>query len=137
MRVVIDTNLWLSGLMVPGSVPGHIVRAASTAEITAVLSEPMLQELRLALRYRRVRPRIPLSDEELERYLAELHYVAEIVDISRTTARVPRDRRDDKVLATYLASRADYLLTGDADLLALRPDNAILTGREFYEQHLR
>ena len=27
MRVVIDTNLWLSGLMLPGSVPGHIVRA--------------------------------------------------------------------------------------------------------------
>ena len=137
MRVVIDTNLWLSGLMLPGSVPGHIVRAASTADITAVLSEAMLQELRLALHYRHVRSRISLSDEELERYLAELHYSAEIVDISRTTARVPRDRRDDIVLATYLASRADYLLTGDADLLALRTDHAILTAREFYDQHLR
>jgi putative PIN family toxin of toxin-antitoxin system len=137
MRVVIDTNLWLSGLMLPGSVPGQIVRAASKAEITAVLSEPMLQELRLALNYRRVRPRIPLSDEELERYLAELHYVAEIVDIRSTAARVPRDRRDDMVLATFLASRADYLLTGDDDLLALRPDHAILTAREFYDQHLR
>ena len=31
MRVVIDTNVWLSGLMLPGSVPGHIVRAASVA----------------------------------------------------------------------------------------------------------
>jgi putative PIN family toxin of toxin-antitoxin system len=137
MRVVIDTNLWLSGLMLPGSVPGQIVRAASKAEITAILSEPMLQELRLALHYRRVRPRIPLSDEELERYLAELHYVAEIVDIAGSTARVPRDRRDDVVLATFLASRADYLLTGDDDLLALRPDHAILTAREFYDQHLR
>jgi putative PIN family toxin of toxin-antitoxin system len=137
MRVVIDTNLWLSGLMLPGSVPGQIVRAASKAEITAILSEPMLQELRLALHFRRVRPRIPLSDEELERYLAELHYVAEIVDIAGSTARVPRDRRDDVVLATFLASRADYLLTGDDDLLALRPDHAILTAREFYDQHLR
>jgi putative PIN family toxin of toxin-antitoxin system len=137
MRVVIDTNLWLSGLMLPGSVAGQIVRAASKAEITAILSEPMLQELRLALHYRRVRPRIPLSDEELERYLAELHYVAEIVDIAGSTARVPRDRRDDVVLATFLASRADYQLTGDDDLLALRPDHAIRTAREFYDQHLR
>ena len=137
MRVVIDTNLWLSGLMLPASVPGHIVRAASTAAITAVLSAPMIQELRLALHYRRVRPRILLSNEELERYLAELHYVAEIVDIGGTAARVPRDRRDDMVLATYLASRADYLLTGDDDLLALRPDHTILTAREFYDQHLR
>jgi putative PIN family toxin of toxin-antitoxin system len=137
MRVVVDTNLWLSGLMLPGSVPGHVVRAASTAEITAVLSEPMLQELRLALYYRRIRPRISLSDEELERYLAELRYIAEIVDIRGTTARVSRDRRDDIVLATYLASRADYLLTGDRDLLTLRTEHAILTAREFYDQHLR
>lgn len=137
MRVVIDTNLWLSGLMLPGSVPGHIVRAASTAQITAVLSEPMLQVLRLALHYRRVRPRIPLSDEELERYLAELRYIAEIVDIAGSTARVPRDRRDDIVLATYLASAADCLLTGDDDLLSLRPGHSVLTAREFYDQHLR
>jgi predicted nucleic acid-binding protein len=32
---------------------------------------------------------------------------------------------------------ADDLLTGDDDLLALRPEHAILTAREFYDQHLR
>jgi len=137
MRIVIDTNLWLSGLMLPGSVPGHIVRAASMAQFTAVLSEPMLQELRLALHYRRVRPRIALSDDELERYLAELRYIAEMVDIAGSTARVPRDRRDDFVLATYLTSGADCLLTGDEDLLSLRTHHSILTAREFYDQHLR
>jgi putative PIN family toxin of toxin-antitoxin system len=136
MRVVIDTNIWLSGLMLPGSVPGHIVRAASVAQITAVFSEPLLQELRLALHYRRIRPRIRLSDEELERYLAELRYVAEMVDIAGSKAQVPKDRRDDIVLATYLASGADFLLTGDDDLLSLRPDYSILTAREFYDQHL-
>jgi predicted nucleic acid-binding protein len=36
-----------------------------------------------------------------------------------------------------LASRAGYLLTGDDDLLSLRPRYAVLTAREFYEQHLR
>jgi len=137
MRIVIDTNLWLSGLMLPGSVPGHIVRPASMAQFTAVLSEPMLQELRLALHYRRVRPRIALSDDELERYLAELRYIAEMVDIAGSTARVPRDRRDDFVLATYLTSEADCLLTGDEDLLSLRTHHSILTAREFYDQHLR
>jgi putative PIN family toxin of toxin-antitoxin system len=74
---------------------------------------------------------------ELERYLAELHYIAEIVDVGGTAARVPRDRRDDMVLATFVASGADYLLTGDDDLLSLRSDHAILTAREFYDQHLR
>jgi uncharacterized protein len=123
--------------MLPLSIPGQIVRSVSTAAITAVSSEPMLEELRLAMHYRRVRARISLTDAELERYLAELRYIGEIVDLSGTKARVPRDRRDDMVLATYLASRADYLLSGDGDLLALRPDHAILTAREFYDQHLR
>ena len=136
MRVVIDTNVWMSGLMLPGSVPGRIVRAASMAQVTAVLSEPLLQELRLALQYRRIRPRIALSDEELERFLAELRYVAEMVDISGSRAQVPRDRNDDMVLATFLASGADFLLTGDEDLLSLRPDYSILTAREFHDQHL-
>jgi putative PIN family toxin of toxin-antitoxin system len=133
MRVVIDTNLWLSGLMLRASIPGHIVWAASMAHITAVLSEPMVQELRLALDYLRVRARIPVSDEELERYLylTELRHIGEIVDLSGKTARVPRDRRDDIVLATYIASRADYLLTGDADPVAVRPDHTVLTAREF------
>jgi putative PIN family toxin of toxin-antitoxin system len=137
MRVVIDTNVWLSGLMLPGGIPGHIVRAASTNEITAVFSDPMLSELRLALEYRRIRPRIQLSDEELERYLTELRYMAEIVDIRDTRTRVPRDRKDDMILATYLASGADYLLTGDDDLLVLRSQHEVLTPREFYDRHLR
>lgn len=137
MRVVVDTNIWLSGLLLPASVPGRIVRAASTAEVAMVLSEPLLRELRLALNYPRIRSRLPLSDAELERYLAELQYIAEIVDIGGTAARVPRDRRDDMVLATLLVSGADHLLTGDRDLLALRASHPILTAREFYEQHLR
>jgi putative PIN family toxin of toxin-antitoxin system len=137
MRVVIDTNLWLSGLMLPGSVPGHLVRAASSGDLTAVFSDPLLDELSRALFYRRVRPRIALSDAELARYLAELRYIGEVVDLTGMTAQVRRDRRDDIVLATFIASGADYLLTGDDDLLALRPRYAILTAREFYEQHVR
>jgi putative PIN family toxin of toxin-antitoxin system len=137
MRVVIDTNLWVSGLMIPTSVPGRIVQAVARAEIVAVLSEPLWNELSAALHYRKLRARIALNDEELGRYLSELRYVAEMVDIAHAPAHVPRDRNDDTVLATYLASGADYLLTGDADLLALHPPHSILTAREFYEQHLR
>ena len=137
MRVVVDTNVWLSGLMLPSSLPGHIVRAVTSGEITAVFSEPMWEELRLAMRYRKLRPRIPLTDAELDRYLAELRYMTEMVEIAGVQAPVPCDPDDHMVLATFVASRADYLLTGDADLLALRPQHAILTAREFFEQHLR
>ncbi|MCU0974794.1 MAG: putative toxin-antitoxin system toxin component, PIN family [Steroidobacteraceae bacterium] len=137
MRVVIDTNLWLSGLMLPASVPGHIVRAAAGATITAVLSEPLWEELRLALAYPKVRRRIRLTDDELARYLAELRYMTEPVDIAGVRVRVPRDRGDDVVLATLLASRADYLLTGDRDLLDLADRHPIVTARQFHDEYLR
>jgi putative PIN family toxin of toxin-antitoxin system len=137
LRVVIDTNLWLSGLMLPTSVPGHIVRAASEGTITAVLSDPLWEELRLALAYPKVRRRIRLADGEIARYLAELRYMTELVDIAGTRVRVLRDRGDDIVLATFLASGADYLLTGDRDLLDLADRHPIRTAREFHDEHLR
>lgn len=137
MRVVIDTNLWLSGLMLPASVPGHIIRAALTGQIIAVTSEPLCDEIGAALQYPKVRQRIALNDEDLQRFLAELRYTTELVDIAGVKARVPRDRRDDLVLATFIASQADHLLSGDADLQALRPTVPVLTAREFYDQHLR
>jgi putative PIN family toxin of toxin-antitoxin system len=137
MRVVIDTNLWLSGLMLPTSVPGLLVRAVVAGEIVAVTSEPLLQEIGAALHYPKVRKRIALTDEQLRRFLTELRYVTEVVDIAGVVAEVPKDRRDDFILATFIASGADYLISGDSDLGDLRARFAILTAREFCDQHLR
>ena len=136
MRIVIDTNVWLSGLMSPSSIPGRVLRAALSGQVTPVLSEKLIQEISTALRYRSVRPRISLNDEELERYVTQLRYNTEVVRIERTRAKVPRDRKDDHVLAALLSSHADALVTGDQDLLTLRPRYPILTPREFCDQHL-
>jgi len=64
MRVVIDTNPWLSGLMLPASVPGHIVRAALTGQIIAITSEPLCDEIGVALHYPKIRRRIALTARE-------------------------------------------------------------------------
>lgn len=137
MRVVLDTNIWLSGLMLPGSIPGQILRAVRSAELVAVMSAPLRDEIALALTYRKVRTRIALSDEELGRFVAELQYITDFVPITDSAAKVPRDRRDDIVLATFIAAPADYLITGDADLLELAHRYPILTPRAFHDQFLR
>ena len=71
------------------------------------------------------------------RFVAELRYVTEVVGIEGVTAEVPADRRDDFILATFIASGADYLISGDSDLTALRSRFAVVTAREFCDLHLR
>ena len=80
MRVVIDTNVFVSGLMLPASVPGRILAAAIVGGFEIVLCEAMLEEIFAALRYTKVRTRIALSDNELDRYVQALRFVADVID---------------------------------------------------------
>lgn len=137
MRIVIDTKLWLSGLMLPASVPGRLIRAVASGDVIAVTSDPLIEEIGTALQYPKVRKRIALTDAALARFLAELPYVTDVVDIADVAASVPRDRRDDVVLATFMTGAADHLISGDSDLLDLRPGYTVVTAREFRDQHLR
>lgn len=89
------------------------------------------------MHYPKVRKRIALTDEQLLRFLTELRYVTEVVELSGVVAEVPKDRRDDFILATFIATGADYLISGDSHLADLRAQAAILTAREFCDQHLR
>ena len=131
MRAVIDTNVFISGLMLPNSTPGRILDAWRTRHFSLVLSEPMLAEISTVLRYPKIQKRIVWDDDTISRYLTLLRFEAEIVDIQRTTARVPRDAKDNMILATLLASEADCLVTGDLDLLVLADAYSILTPVDF------
>jgi putative PIN family toxin of toxin-antitoxin system len=136
MRIVIDTNVFVSGLMLPASVPGRILAAATAGGVEMVLCEAILEEIRAALNYPKVRKRISLTDQELDRYVQALRFTADVVDPAGVDARVPKDRNDDVILATLIVSKADWLITGDAALLALRDRYPIVTASEFAARHL-
>jgi len=136
MRVVIDTNVFVSGLMLPGSVPGRILASANSGAFEIVLCEAILEEIAAALHYPKVRKRIALSDEELDRYVQTLQFMVDIVDPAGVAASVPGDRDDDVILATLIAAKADWLVTGDASLLALAASYPIVTPAKFAAHHL-
>lgn len=131
MRAVIDTNVFISGLMLPTSTPGRIIGAWRTGQFSLVLSEPILAEISAVLSYPKIRKRTGWDDDTISRYLTVLRFEAEISDIRRTSARVPRDAKDNMVLATLLASKADCLVTGDLDLLTLADTYPILSPADF------
>ena len=120
MKVVLDTNVLVSGLMLPDSVPGRIVAAWRSAQFELVLSESLLDEIGRVLSYPKIQGRLRWGQDEIARFLLLLRFKADVIDIAGEKASVPRDPGDDPVLATLLAAGADCLVSGDGDLLALR-----------------
>jgi predicted nucleic acid-binding protein len=113
LRVVLDTNVLVSGLAYPASVPGQIVAAWRRGAIDVVVSRHILDEVA------RVLPRLN----------HRLHWDdADFTDLLEILS-------DLAVLGTLLAAEADCLITGDLDLLALADRHPIVTPAEFWRRH--
>jgi len=129
LRVALDTNVLMSGLAYPASIPGKIVCVWRQGGLDVVLSRYILDEMA------RVLPRLPriqLSAGEIRDLVDSFMFIADMVEPDG--GRDP-NLRDVAVLGTLRASRADYLITGDKDLLALRERYPVVTPAEFCERH--
>ena len=120
-RVVLDSNLLVSGLLLPGSVPGQAFdRAIHTGEI--LISEAMLNELADVLSRPKFNRYVSIKDRE--EFLRLLSRVANIVPITYTI-QACRDPKDDAVLEVAVNGEAHRIVTGDRDLLSLDPFRGI------------
>ena len=131
MRVVIDTNVVLSGLIKPGSVPGRVLRAWRDGSIRLVLSEFLLEEIAVTLARPKIQALVPWPAAQIDRFVLELRAFCDVVEPTELNFKYPRDPDDIPVLATLIASGADLLVTGDRDLLVLREEYPIETPAEF------
>ncbi len=134
MRVVLDTNVHISGLLLPKSTPGRILRAWSDGQFTVVTSEPLLVELARVLNYPKIQRRIGWRAEVVDRYISILRFRTEVVVPDLRQIQMSgqvRDRDDEMVLGTFLTSGADLMISGDQDLLALLEHYPIETPDQF------
>ena len=132
LRVVLDTNVLVSGLAYPASIPGHILSAWRQGGIDLVLSRFILDEMvRVLPRLRR----ISLAPAEIRDLADSFLFLAEIVKPSAELEKALRDEDDQKVLGTLRAAKADYLITCDKDLLTLAELYPIVTPDVFWERH--
>jgi putative PIN family toxin of toxin-antitoxin system len=133
LRVVLDTNVLVSGLAYPGSVPGRMVTAWRQGAMDVVLSRYLLDELARVLP--RLNHRLKWQPDDFADLIDILAIEADIVEPVAVSDNSARDAKDLPVLGTFLAAQADYLVTGDNDLLALRDRHAIVTPAEFWNRH--
>lgn len=131
MKVVLDTNVLVSGLLSPKGMPGRIMAAWDDARFELVLAFAQLEEVGRVLAYPKIRGRIHWTDDDIGRFLEQLYLRAQVVEAPIARGRAVRDPGDAPILAAFIASGADILVSGDDDLLSLRGKYAIETPAEF------
>lgn len=137
LRVVLDTNVLLSGIAYPASVPGKILAAWRHGSVEVLLSAYIVEELRRVLP--RLAHRHGLTLAEIDDLVDVLSIQAEVIEPLPGVEPDLRDVDDQPVLgilpAALKASGVDYLITGDKDLLAMAEYHPIVAPAKFWAAH--
>ncbi len=119
-RLVIDTNVFVSGLISGAASPARILRAVRDGEAIHLVSDPIVEEYLRVLDYPRIRKFNNITDAFVADVAAYLVYQTERIEL-QSRVRMSPDPDDDMFLNTAVDGRAMLLVSGDkTDLLALR-----------------
>ncbi len=140
MRVLADTNIFVSYLLNPdrdGSVQA-LIQAVTDEQITLLLPQDLTDEITVTVTSK---PYLVqhITQKALNALLETLALLGE--EIPRITSPLPqlsRDQKDDYLIAYAVVGGADFLVTGDKDLLVLGHvgDLSIITAQDFVTTHL-
>ena len=120
--IVFDTNTLISGLIFKSSVPRQALhKAITTAQI--VYSAETLAELCRVVEYPKFE-KYAIQDEK-DRFIADYKGYSRLIENITNQIVACRDPKDDKFLTLAVAANADYIVSGDADLLVLHPFQGI------------
>ena len=131
MRVVLDTNVFVSAAIQSGAshrIVQHLIRENSDE---LIICDEILSEIRDVL-FSRSRLRKWISLDDAKRYVEMLQQHFNFVPDPAVIIPLSRDSDDDYILALAQRERADYVVSGDKDLLVLHvPEFSILTPAKF------
>ena len=108
MRVVLDTNVLVSGMLSASGPPCRIVDAVVAGKITLLFDAAILIEYREVLS----RPKFPLTGAQRETVLQHIQRLGHVMPAKALVKRLPH-RDDEKFLAVAVAGCADCLVTGN------------------------
>ena len=115
-KVVIDTNVVISALLFGGA-PGKLVTFWQRGIIEPKASKEIIDEYLRVLTY----PKFELSEEEINYVLyQEILPYFDIINVKSGPRIIKKDPEDDKFIRCALAANAEYIISGDQHLLALK-----------------
>jgi uncharacterized protein len=132
MRVAVDTNVFISTIIKPENRVGMIIVRMRNGEYTLLYSEEMLEEVLEVVTRDKIWKRYQLTEETLNAFINSVVTYGERVQVL-TVLNICRDPDDNIMLSLALDGKADYIVSGDKDLLDLSPfqDIPIITPAEF------
>jgi putative PIN family toxin of toxin-antitoxin system len=137
LKVVLDTNVFVSSLLVRSGRPAQVLGAWRERQYLLVISPAIIVEIRTTLNYPRIRLKYAVADEDVEQLIALLEQDALLVPGDAGVAgSIPQDPVDEMVLACAIDAQADLIVSGDHHLLDLGTYRSIpiLTVRQFLER---
>ncbi len=108
MKVSLDTNVLVSGLLNAHGAPGVIVQLVAAGELRLCYDARVLSEYREVLR----RPKFGFSEKDVERILEQIREDGELITPKLLKKSLP-DQDDEPFLEAALGGKASYLITGN------------------------
>lgn len=119
ITAVLDANTLVSAILVPQGIPAELLRAAYNRDFACVSSAAIVAEVLRTLGRPRVRRKYHVPPHDLLRLKRFLESDLIAVPITVPVQGVATHPEDDLILATAVSAQADYLVTGDRQLLKL------------------
>lgn len=127
-KVIIDTNIWISFLI--GKQLEFLKNLIASKQIIIVVSMQLIQEIELVTQRPHLQNYFP--KEKIGELIALLNVISQKIEPDKNF-HFCRDAKDDFLLGMAQKSKADYLITGDKDLLILKKfgKTEIISPKEF------
>jgi putative PIN family toxin of toxin-antitoxin system len=130
-KIILDTNVWISFLI--GKELQNLKDLIVSEKVKFITTDQLINEIRLVTSRDKLKKYF--NQEKVSDLISLLDILADRVKIKKI-AKICRDPKDDFLLALSKESRANYLITGDRDLLDIKVygRTKILTVRQFKEK---
>lgn len=134
-RVVMDTNVLISGIIQSKGYPCKIVTTWEKGELILITSPAMINEAEKVLNYPRIKVRYKLNDDEIKQTIVNLLRYSILINNPPLLNVIKDDPDDNVILSTAIEGKADYIISGDSHLLVLKnyKDIEIITPKRFCE----
>ena len=115
LKLVLDTNVWISGLLWGGK-PASLVKAAEDRKVSIFISEEIVAEISQVLVYPKIEKiyRSTLNRQDLVEQVLEL---VKFTKVANKISVIQEHPSDNKFLECAIAAKADFLVSGDKHLL--------------------